>query len=594
MIKLNKIDFTGRWTHPVSFGVVFVSLYWILESIRDVLLFEKGNIVERVFFPDMMSFWMRFLVVCLIILFSILVQSMKKNEETPEEEHPGFVHNYGVIGCGSGVAALYWILESVRDVFVFGKGNIFDRILTPDPMSLWMRLLAVGILLLFSIYAQSIIQTRKRAEKILREEQENLEKKVEERTVELVKSNELLKRAIDKRDCVVQELNVVNKQLMQAQKMEEVGILTGGIAHDFNNLLTAVLGCVDLALMNIEEDNILYEDLKEIHKLARNGADTVRQLLIFSRKHPMEFVIVDLNRIIDAMSKMFRRLIGEDIKFITDLESDLWCIRADRGMIEQVVMNLVINARDAMPDGGWLKIRTESRMVNQEENRSVSRARAGRYVCLSVSDTGQGMDEQLIHRIFEPFFTTKEACNGTGLGLSVTNGIIRKHEGWIHVTSRYGRGSVFEIFLPAVSAFVEEEAKDFVSTEGQQGGGKRVLMVEDEVKILEYISEGLTKCGYQVSKATSAREAVALYESKQGDFCAVCSDVVLPDRNGLELADELHLRNPSIGIVLSSGYTDHKSRWPMIQEKGFRFLPKPYTLNHLLRVLREEDKSRPA
>jgi len=775
MVGMRKITTHGKSIRLIGFGFVFAVFYWILESVRDVLILEEGNLLERIFMPDTMSFWMRFLVVCLIILFSLLARSMKHNEDTSIEKRPRIVHMCGIVVCGLGIAVLYWILESVRDVIIFQKGNMMSRLLSPEPMSLWMRLLAVGILLLFSIYVQSVINMRKRTEDALRKGQESLERKVHERTSDLSKSNVLLKQAIEKRDSVVQELNKVNrilktlsegnkavvhateeiellnkvchilvdvggypfvwvgfteqneeksiytvtkagkddgyldvvnftwsetdldgnpigkaiwsgepflvkdqsgdqknyvwykeavkrgfsssislpllkegwafgalniyatnhhaftpaeikllremtedlafgvitlrtraehktmeeekniveKQLIQAQKMEEVGVLTGGIAHDFNNLLTAILGCADLSLMKIDENNELNEDLKEIHKIARKGADTVRQLLLFSRKHSMEFTTIDLKDVIHDLGKMFDRLIGEDIKLSSDFLSDLWCIRADRGMIEQVMMNLVVNARDAMPSGGCLRIRADNRVLGEEDCIHGPQTQVGKYVCLSVSDTGHGIDQQIVQRIFESFFTTKESGKGTGLGLSVVYGIVRQHKGWVHVSSRPGRGSVFEIFLPAAIESIEPEAEVIVNKESDHGIGKRILMVEDEEKILEYMSEGLTRCGYKVTRATSAKDAVAAYESEKGDFCAVCSDVVLPDGDGLELVNKLLLRNPYIGIVLSSGYTDHKSRWQTIQEKGFRFLQKPYTLNRLLHVLRQEVESIP-
>ena len=211
----------------------------------------------------------------------------------------------------------------------------------------------------------------------------------------------------------------------------------------------------------------------------------------------------------------------------------------------------------------------------------------GRFVCMSVSDTGHGIERKLLRRIFEPFFTTKACGKGTGLGLSVVYGIVKRHQGWIHVRSQKGHGSVFEVYLPAVFKLGEEDVVPENSNGAYRGFGKRVLVVEDEEKILEAMSEGLKRYGYEVSPAATASEAVHVYEKERGNFYAVLSDVVLPDGNGMELADTFLMQDPQVSIILSSGYTDHRLPWSDIQEKGFRFLQKPYTLNCLLNTLQE-------
>ncbi|GMT47725.1 MAG: hypothetical protein IEMM0007_1291 [bacterium] len=384
-----------------------------------------------------------------------------------------------------------------------------------------------------------------------------------------------------------EEKGEIQAQLLQAQKMEAVGTLAGGVAHDFNNLLTAIRGYVDLVMMKVDESETFYRYLKQIRNASVRAADLTRQLLLFSRKQPMEFIHLNINRTIDDLLLMLNRLIGEDIVIRTNLEPDIWMVRADTGSIEQVIMNLAGNARDAMPNGGSLTIRTENVLLDEEQSNVILEARPGKFVCLSVEDTGAGMNKKTIQHIFEPFFTTKEAGKGTGLGLSVVYGIVKQHEGWINVSSKSGLGSTFRIYLPASSVKSEDEARKAYPVQKLQGSGERILLVEDEEGVRGFASEALRGSGYVVIEAVNVQEALDIFEREKGDFHLILSDVVLPDNSGLHLVDQLLSYKPDLQVLLSSGYTDQKSQWPLIREREFRFLQKPYALGDLLQAVKE-------
>ncbi|MBM4322940.1 MAG: response regulator [Deltaproteobacteria bacterium] len=385
-----------------------------------------------------------------------------------------------------------------------------------------------------------------------------------------------------------EEREKMQAQLIQAQKMESIGTLAGGVAHDFNNLLTTIQGYAQLGLMSMKEEEPLYENLKEILQASQRAASLTRQLLLFSRKQPMEPFALNLSDTVNNLMKMLKRLIGENIAVETHLEPNLWIVKADPGNMEQVIMNLVVNARDAMPEGGKITIKTENVDIDKGYCDIYNYARPGQFICLSVEDTGIGMDKEIIQHIFEPFFTTKGVGKGTGLGLSVVYGIVKQHEGWINVYSEPGQGSIFKVYLPVSSEETKYETKrEVISIQDFQGKGERILLVEDDSGIREFVNKVLTKSGYEVLEASNTQEALDISEKESGGLALVFSDVVLPDKSGLQLAEELLLRKPTLKVLLTSGYTDQKSQWSVIKEKGYCFIQKPYNLNDLLRVVRE-------
>ena len=383
-----------------------------------------------------------------------------------------------------------------------------------------------------------------------------------------------------------EEKSKLQAQLLQAQKMEAIGTLTGGVAHDFNNLLMVIQGYVHLGLEAIDKKDPLYANMQKIDAAAESAVRLIRQLLLFSRKQSIEFVTLKINNVSDALLKMANRIIGADIAIKTDLAPGLWKVRGDVGCIEQVIMNLAVNAKDAMPEGGKFMIKTENVILDKDYCEIVSEARPGRFICLSFKDTGCGMDKDTLQHIFEPFFTTKKLGKGTGLGLSVVYGIVKQHQGWIEVTSELEKGSTFKVYLPAVFKEPDKKTKEKMIPEQEfQGKGERILLVEDDEGVREFSKILFQRNGYHVFEAENAKAALSIFEKEKGDFHLIFTDMVLPDRSGLELVEQLILRKPDLRVLLTSGYTNEKIQWSIIRERGYRFVQKPYNVSELLRIV---------
>ena len=369
----------------------------------------------------------------------------------------------------------------------------------------------------------------------------------------------------------------LEESLRQSQKMESIGRLAGGIAHDFNNILQTILGFNELLLTSMPPDDIRRADLEEIHKAATRAADLTHQLLAFSRKQTLKPCILDLNHSITDSEKMLRRLLGEDIQLTLQLAPHLHRTQADPGQISQIILNLAINARDAMPDGGRLTISTNNVTFELEDLVTMPEAQAGDFVCLAIADTGGGMSPEVQKHIFEPFFTTKGTGKGTGLGLAVIYGIVKQSNGWIHVYSKEGQGTTFKIYLPAqatVQPMQSEPSK--IAALPTTGRGERILLVEDEAGVRHLAYRLCLAAGYDVVACASAKEALAHWAHEQGRFDLLFSDVVLPDRSGIDLASHLVTEHPHLPVLLCSGYSDERLRWAAIEQHGFHFLQKPY------------------
>jgi two-component system cell cycle sensor histidine kinase/response regulator CckA len=388
------------------------------------------------------------------------------------------------------------------------------------------------------------------------------------------------------------EKEKLRSQLIQSQKIEAIGVLAGGIAHDFNNILSSVQGYCELALLKAGHNSHLRRDLLQIQDAAVRGSGLTRQLLLFSRKHPMEATTLDINEIVAGILDMLRHLIGEDITVEVDLEEGAWTIRGDRTGIEQVIMNLVVNARDAMPGGGSISVSTENVEVDDVKALKSADAEPGRFVCLVVRDSGKGMDGQTVGHIFEPFYTTKEMGRGTGLGLSVVHGIVKQHGGWIDVESTPGEGSIFAVYLPMSSSLERPQPTKKGGLDQYRGNGECVLVVEDEDPVRELVTEVLATNGYETVQAAGVKEALAVYEVENGRFDLLLSDVVLTDGTGIDLAEEVARKSPEIRILLNSGYTDDKAQWPEIRSRGYGFLRKPFTAIDLLAAVRSALESK--
>jgi len=375
-------------------------------------------------------------------------------------------------------------------------------------------------------------------------------------------------------------------QLRQSQKMEAIGRLAGGIAHDFNNLLTVIKGYSQLSLVEIKEGDPLRGDIEEIKNAADRAADLTRQLLAFSRRQIMEMKVLDLNDLLKNLDKMLRRVIGEDIELVTPLAEDLGRVKADPGQIEQVIMNLSVNARDAMPEGGKLTIETANVELDGAYARNHVAVTPGRYVMISVSDTGVGMAPEVRDRVFDPLFTTKEKGKGTGLGLSTVYGIVKQSDGNIWVYSEPGKGTAFKIYLPRVDEPLEEAGEVVVQKE-IVGRGETILVVEDEEEVRKLAVQILRRQGYTVLEASQGNETSHICEQHKGAIHLMVMDVVMPGMNGRELAKSLEPHHPEMQVLYMSGYTDNAIVHHGILEKGLNFIQKPFTLEGLLRKVRE-------
>ena len=383
----------------------------------------------------------------------------------------------------------------------------------------------------------------------------------------------------------VTDRRVLEDQFRQAQKMEAVGRLAGGVAHDFNNLLTVISGYAEVILANLSLDHPLHEKGRAIQQAADRATTLTRQLLAFSRKQLLELKIVDVNAIVQDMERLLRPLIGETVEFTTALAPDAAQTRADAGQLEQVLMNLVVNAKDAMPGGGKLSIRTENLIVDETHRRGQTFIRPGHYVLLTVGDTGAGMDKETQSRIFEPFFTTKEKGKGTGLGLSTVYGIVKQSGGYVMVQSEEGVGTTFQIYLPRVEGVAERHSAP--APHAAAGGTETVLLVEDEEPVRQLVRDTLTAKGYRVLEAENGETGLAAAAGHKGDIHLVITDVVMPGIGGRELVQRLAKARPKTKVLYLSGYTEDAILSEGTIEKGAAFLQKPFTLQSLTRKVRD-------
>jgi two-component system cell cycle sensor histidine kinase/response regulator CckA len=378
-------------------------------------------------------------------------------------------------------------------------------------------------------------------------------------------------------------------QYRQAQKMEAVGQLAGGVAHDFNNLLTVIISYSQMLLSDLAEDSSSRADVQEIKRAAERAALLTKQLLAFSRQQVLRPQILDLNLVVGDLEHMLRRLLREDISIVLTLDPELGAVAADPGQIEQIVMNLVVNARDAMPDGGRLSIETTNVSFDAPYQVRASEAQlaAGAYVVIAVSDNGSGMSPQVQARIFEPFFTTKRMNEGTGLGLSTVYGIVKQSGGYITVYSELGFGTTFKIYLPRVDAAADAASLDDFAALHTTGGGETVLIVEDDDALRTVACRSLRQCGYEVLVASDGAEALEQCSRREGGLHLVVTDMVMPEMSGIELAESIALSYPEIRVLLMSGYTRDETARRGIASERYAFLEKPFTPSKLAARVRE-------
>jgi two-component system cell cycle sensor histidine kinase/response regulator CckA len=387
----------------------------------------------------------------------------------------------------------------------------------------------------------------------------------------------------------ITEMLNLEAQFRHSQKLESVGQLAAGVAHDFNNILTVIQGYSDLLLAQHREDASMAGPLKQIGDAARRASGLTRQLLTFSRKQVIQPSMLDLNAVLRNLSNMLTRLLGEDIAVVADYADALPCIEADAGMIEQVIMNLAVNARDAMPKGGQLRVNTSAEDIGDDYAREHPKARAGRAVRLTVTDTGCGMEPATLGRIFEPFFSTKEVGKGTGLGLATVYGIVTQHQGWIEVASKVGVGTTFNVFLPAASkqAAVAKTTPEAPGQPASHGRNETILLVEDEPILREWVKQVLVDYTYRVIEAGTGPEALKVWDDHTGKIDLLLTDMVMPEgMTGRDLARQLRSREPSLKVIFTSGYSPemlaNDGEFP-----GIPFLPKPYQAPRLVQLVRD-------
>jgi two-component system cell cycle sensor histidine kinase/response regulator CckA len=382
----------------------------------------------------------------------------------------------------------------------------------------------------------------------------------------------------------VTEHTTMQLQLQQAQKMESVGRLAGGIAHDFNNLLTVINTTAEIALMDVVDGEPLYDALTQIRSAADRAAALTRQLLAFARKQILKPVVLNINAVISDLRSMLERLVGEDIKLVWRPAADLKCVMADTSQVDQVLMNLVVNARDAMPDGGTLTITTANVVLDAAFAASHPSVVPGPHVMVSVSDTGHGMDQATIKHVFEPFFTTKGGL-GTGLGLSTVYGIVKQSNGSVWVTSEPERGTTFTIYLPqaetGATPLVEKPAAASVR------GTETILLVEDEDDVRKVAKRVLAFAGYSVLTASKGSEALELLRQHSGSLHLLLTDVIMPGMSGRDLADRVHEVRPDIRVLYLSGYADDALSRTGVLDEGIQFIAKPFAAADLMRKVRQ-------
>ncbi|HZE72632.1 MAG TPA: ATP-binding protein [Pyrinomonadaceae bacterium] len=471
--------------------------------------------------------------------------------------------------------------------YVYGAPLMYGRASIPMALNTAVCFVVLGSGLLVKSAIRDVAE-RRQAKEALQKAHDELEMRVNERTAELTRVVASLEAEVFERTQAQKALQETEEQLLQAQKLEAVGRLAGGVAHDFNNLLTVIMGYSDLLLMKPNLDDRTNEKIQEIKTAADRASALTRQLLAFSRKQVMKPEILDMNVLVHGILKMLGRLIGEDVELIASLDPNVGKVKADPGQIEQVLTNLVVNARDAMPNGGKITIETANVQLDKAYAGMHIAVVPGDYVMLAVSDIGCGMDEETRKHIFEPFFTTKEVGKGTGLGLSMIYGIVKQSGGNIWVYSEPGRGTSFKIYLPLVVAEIREDATKIAGRKtlpGQASG--TILLAEDEAMVRNLARDILEGQGYRVLVAQNGEEAIAICRAETQRIDLMLTDVVMPKMNGQELAQTVRGLRPKMQILFMSGYTDEAIIHHGVLEPGTVLLEKPFTAEELVSKVRE-------
>lgn len=423
----------------------------------------------------------------------------------------------------------------------------------------------------------------------LQKAHDTLETHVEQRTAELARVNEELKHEMKERQLAVENQTLLEEQLRQSQKMEALGQLASGVAHDFNNMLTIITGYSDLVINRMSDKDPAVSDVLAIKEAGNRAAALTSQLLAFGRRQALQYSTIDLNGTVESARNMLQRIIGKDIHFEIDLQPGPHYIKTDPGLLDQVLVNLIINARDAMPSGGQLKIETTAITLDQPLTNRFLNLEPGEYIRLRVTDSGSGITDKVLNRIFEPFYTTKDKGKGTGLGLSMAYSLVEQSGGQIDVASRPDEGTRFDLYLPIANARPEDSLSETSPAPGprSKNGNEIILLVEDEDVVRDLARCVLSDHGYDVLEARQGEEALALSELHAGPIHLLLTDVVMPKMSGPELAQILQALRPDMPVLYVSGHNDDTVLRYGMQEQQIHYLQKPFTPNSLIAKIRQ-------
>ncbi len=584
MKNKNKLK-TSLMDSMVATGIGLAGFYWVCESFMYFFLEPQANFIQHVLGPDIFQTWTRVLVLCLFLIFGSHVQYTVNKRKAADDALRESQEKYRTIlesieeGCfetdidGNLTFFSNPFLKTLgysRDEL---RGRNTSRYTSPDTAEKMNRI------------TERLKETGKPENvadyDVIRKDGSNVSLEL---SVSLLKDQDGLPmgyrgilRDVSERKKTEEEKHKLETQLQQAQKMESIGTLAGGIAHDFNNILMGIQGNASLMLLKIDSEHPNHEKIKNIEKYVQNGTALTKQLLGFARRGKYLIKATDLNEIIDKSSSLFART-KKEIRIHTDLYEDLWTAEVDRGQIDQVLLNLYVNAWQAMSNGGDLYLQTENVILDRSYVKPY-KVEPGRYAKISVSDTGVGIDKKTQERIFEPFFTTKEMGRGTGLGLASVYGIIKSHGGYINVYSEKERGTVFTIYLPASAKEVLIDEED--SPARPIKGTGTILLIDDEKMILDVGLELLEELGYTVLSAMSGQEAIDVFQKDQDNIDLVIMDMIMPGMGGGETFDRLKEINPEVKVLLSSGYSINGQATKIIRRGCDGFIQKPFNMNQL-------------
>jgi len=565
-------------------GICLACFYWVCESFMYFFFEPEANFFQYLLGPDIFQTWTRILVLCLLAIFGSHVQYTLGKRKAADDALRKSEEKYRTI------------LESIEEGYFETdlEGNLtffsnpFCKILgysrnqligvntrqytTPETAEKMVR---VTEQLLQSGMPENVTNydvIRPAGDKVLLELSFSILKEPDEEPIGF----KGVLRDVSERKKAEDEKHKLESQLQQVQKMESIGTLAGGITHDFNNILMGIQGNASLMLLKIDSEHPNFEKIKNIETYVQNGTTLTKQLLGFARRGKYLVKATDLNDIIDKSSALFART-RKDVQVNTNLDESVWTVEVDRGQIEQVLLNLYVNAWQAMPDGGNLYLRTENVMLDRSYVKPY-KVEPGRYVKISITDTGVGIDKETQERIFEPFFTTKKMGRGTGLGLASVYGIIKGHEGYINVYSELDRGTTFTIYLPASGKEAVEDAE--LIAEIQKGSGT-ILLIDDEKMILDVGRELLEELGYTVLSAMSGHEAIDIFLKSRDKIDMIIMDMIMPGMSGSDTFDRMKEINPDVKILLSSGYSINGQATNILQRGCDGFIQKPFNMNQL-------------